>query len=46
MLKEQIKDSNTELQILNLSQTSQSSKQLYQRMTDIKLQNVSFIVYT
>ena len=46
ILEEQNEDLNAKLQTLNLSQTSQGSKQLYQTMTDIKLQNVSFIVYT
>jgi len=45
ILEEQNEDLNAKLQTLNLSQTSQGSKQLYQTMTDIKLQNVSFIVY-
>jgi len=46
ILEEQNEDLNAKLQTLNISQTSQASKQLYQTMTDIKLQNVSFIVYT
>ena len=46
ILEEQNENLNAKLQTLNLSQTSQGSKQLYQTMTDIKLQNVSFVVYT
>jgi len=46
ILEEQNEDLNAKLQTLNISQTSQASKQLCQTMTDIKLQNVSFIVYT
>ena len=44
-LEKQIEDLNAKLHTLNLSQTSEASKQLYQAMADIKLQNVSFIVY-
>jgi len=46
ILEGQNEDLNAKLQTLNLRQTNQASKQLYRTMTDIKLQNVSFIVYT